>query len=116
MSAFQRVAKAVNTLVTPMLSAPVVGPFLGRSMTEITYTGRRSGRQIMLPVAYRMRGDDEVVIGVAMPDRKSWWRNFEGDPQPVSIVLDGATRTGTGLAEVSEKGTAVIISLNVQTR
>lgn len=112
MNTFQRVAHGVNRLVAPILRAPVVGGMLSRSMTEITYTGRRSGKQFSLPVAYRRRGADEVIVGVAMPDKKNWWRNFDPGPAPIGIRFEGVDRTGTAVAKVTDEGTAVYITLD----
>ena len=75
MNTFQRVSAAVNVVVQPLIGAPIVGKLLGRSMTVITYVGRKSGRTFSAPVSYKRKGD-HVTIGVAMPDKKSWWRNF----------------------------------------
>jgi len=38
------------------------------------------------------------VINVAMPDAKTWWRNFLGDGAPLTITLDGRDRTGHAIA------------------
>lgn len=96
----------------PLLRLPVLKDTVFKSMTEISYTGRRSGRQFALPVAFRRRGEDQVVVGVAMAERKTWWRNFAAEPQPIGILLDGVDRTGTGVATTGDKGTAVIITLD----
>lgn len=112
MSTFARVARVVNTAVRPLLTAPVIGPLLGKSMTEISYTGRKSGKHFTLPVAYRRQGDGTVLVGVAAPSQKTWWRNFQPGPTPISIRLDGVDRTGTGVAKVGDKGTAVVITLD----
>ena len=68
MSMFQRGAGMFNTLLRPVLGAPVVGKFLSGSLAEVTYVGRKSGRRVELLVAYKRRGD-EVLIAVAMPDK-----------------------------------------------
>jgi hypothetical protein len=73
----------------------------------VTYTGRRSGKTISLPVAYKRRGDD-VVIGVSMPDAKTWWKNFLGDGAPLTITLDGRDRTGHAVARRDEKGQVAV--------
>ncbi|WP_040518658.1 nitroreductase/quinone reductase family protein [Gordonia neofelifaecis] len=112
MNTFQRVARGINKLVAPLLTAPVVGGALSKSMTEITYTGRRSGKTFSLPVSYQRRGADEVIVGVAMPDKKNWWRNFQPGPSPIGIRLDGVDRTGSAVAKTGEKGTAVFITLD----
>lgn len=66
---------------------PVIGTRIRSYIAPITYTGRRSGRTITLPVGYRRSGDT-VTIAVAMPDQKTWWRNFLGEGAPMSIQFE----------------------------
>ncbi|MFT3714986.1 MAG: hypothetical protein QM774_03300 [Gordonia sp. (in: high G+C Gram-positive bacteria)] len=111
MNTFQKVAKQINRVTTPLLSAPVVGPLLGKSMAEITYTGRKSGKTFHLVVNYKRKADDEILVGVAAADQKTWWRNFYPDPAPILIKLDGVDRAGTAVAKRTDKGTGVRIIL-----
>lgn len=106
MNLFQRTAKVFNTAFTPLLSLPVIGPALGRSMVTVSYTGRKSGRRFSLPVAYQRRGD-EVVIGVAMPDQKQWWRNFTSGGDLTLHFPDG-DRTGRAVAARSDDGAVTL--------
>lgn len=94
------------------MGIPFLKKTLFKSMTEITYTGRRSGKQFTLPVAFTRRGADQIVVGVVMPEPKTWWRNFVPGPEPIGIRLDGVDRTGTAVAKTGDKGTAVIITLD----
>jgi len=80
---------------------------LGRTFAMVTYAGRKSGRAISLPVGYRRSGDD-VVINVAMPDAKTWWRNFLGDGAPLTITLDGRDRTGHAIARRDDNGRVAV--------
>ncbi|WP_280300206.1 hypothetical protein [Nocardia neocaledoniensis] len=64
-----------------------------RTMAELRYRGRRSGRRIALPVAYARVGD-LAVVRVARAETKNWWRNFT-TPHPVSIRLRGRWADGT---------------------
>ncbi|RPA66309.1 hypothetical protein EF294_01710 [Gordonia oryzae] len=116
MSLFTSAAALTNKAVIPVFGLPVVGPALGRSMTVVTYTGRRSGAVFRLPVAYR-RGTatsadgvprDTVLIGVALPEKKTWWRNFTGSGGPLSLLLDGAERTGHAVATRAKKGSVSV--------
>ncbi|GAA4390199.1 nitroreductase/quinone reductase family protein [Tsukamurella soli] len=107
MNLFQRSAAVFNKAVTPLLSLPVVGEKLGGSMAVLSYTGRRSGKAVSLPVSYRRRGDD-VVVGVAMPDQKSWWRNFTGTGAPVTVTINSDARTGTAVARRDDKGAVTV--------
>lgn len=100
---YGRVATVFNTPVTWLMSAPVIGPLLGKQMVTITYTGRKSGKTFSTPVAYRRRGDD-VTIGVAMPDAKSWWRNFLGDGGPITLEFDDGDRTGHAVSTRDDRG------------
>jgi hypothetical protein len=109
---FQRTAAKFNLLVTPLMRLPGLGSVLSRSMTVLSYTGRKSGKRFELPVSYRRDGET-VVVGVAMPDKKGWWRNFSGDGAPISLTLDGETRTGHAISSRDAKGgVAVRIALD----
>ena len=69
--------------------------------------GSKSGRTISLPVGYRRVGDD-VVINLATPDAKTWWRNFLGEGAPMTITLDGRDRTGHAVARRDDKGRVAV--------
>src|ERR1700751_6281424 len=84
-------------------NSPRLGARLRRSVTMITYAGRRSGRTFSTPVAYRRRSD-EIEIAANLPDAKTWWRNLVGEGGPVSLTLDGAERTGHAVASRGDKG------------
>ncbi|MFF5588305.1 hypothetical protein [Streptomyces hygroscopicus] len=58
-------------------------------------------------MAYR-RAADLVTIRVAMPERKTWWRNFTGAGGPISLDLDGGARTGHAVARVDGKGRVTV--------
>lgn len=107
---FGRVAKAFNVPVTWLLSAPVIGPRLGSQMVTITYVGRRSGKTFSTPVSYRRDGDD-VTIGVAMPDAKTWWRNFSGEGAPITLEFDSGDRSGHAVSSKDARGR---VSVKVQ--
>ncbi len=80
-------------------------------MVEISYVGRKSGRPISLVVSYRQRGD-ELFVGVAAPDQKSWWRNFYPEGGPITVRLDGRDRPGRATAQRGPRGTSVKIVLD----
>ncbi|WP_405109787.1 hypothetical protein OG559_29185 [Micromonospora sp. NBC_01405] len=97
MTLLQKMAKVVNSVVHPLVSSPTFSRLTGNRMTVITYTGRRSGRSFSIPVAYR-RTEDCVIIDVALPDQKSWWRNFTGDGGPIAMRVVGVDRSGHAVA------------------
>lgn len=100
-------AGAVNRGATALITSPRWGRIVGLGLTEIRYTGRRSGRTVALPVGYRRRGS-EILIGVAMPDGKKWWRNFTGAGAPLTILLGGTERPGHGVANRDERGRVTV--------
>lgn len=105
--ATQRFVDGFNAGVVALRSAPVVGGVIRRYLTMVSYTGRRSGREFRTPVAYRRRGDT-VLISVAMPDAKTWWRNFTGEGAPIRVELDGVLRHGHGHAERIARGRVTV--------
>ena len=66
---------------------------LSGSAIELCYTGRRSGRQYVLPVQYAGAGD-RIVVRPQRWQHATWWRNFR-TPQPVTVRLAGRLREGT---------------------
>ncbi|HUO38838.1 MAG TPA: nitroreductase/quinone reductase family protein [Mycobacterium sp.] len=92
----------------PLFNAPVValtrwGRVLDGNIAVLTYTGRRSGRTVSLPVAYRRRGDD-ITINVNMPEAKTWWRNFLGDGAPLTLRVYGRDLPGHAVARRDADG------------
>lgn len=102
-SPLQRAAGALNAAVLPFVSSRLGSRLVGDRMTVVSYTGRRSGRQFRLPVAYRRTGR-QVAIGVELPDQKGWWRNFTGAGNRLSLRLDGAELPGHGTARRDADG------------
>src|SRR3712207_5590597 len=66
---------------------------LSASAIELRYTGRRSGRQYVLPVQYAGTGD-RLVVRPQHWQHSTWWRNFR-TPQPVTVRLAGRLHEGT---------------------
>jgi F420H(2)-dependent quinone reductase len=102
-----RAAPVFNAPVTAIATSPRFGARLRRSITLITYTGRRSGRTFSIPVAYRRRGD-EIDIAVNLPDSKTWWRNFVGGGAAISLTLDGVERAGHAVAHQDDQGQVTV--------
>lgn len=97
----------VNSCVGSLRTSPRWGRLVRRHLTQIAYTGRRSGRTVSTPVGYRRAGD-VVTIRVMMPDAKSWWRNFTGDGAPLTLELDDTERTGHAVARRDAKGRVTV--------
>jgi deazaflavin-dependent oxidoreductase (nitroreductase family) len=66
---------------------------LSATAIELRYTGRRSGRQYVLPVQYAGAGD-HLVVWPQHWQHSTWWRNFR-TPQPVTVRLTGRLHEGT---------------------
>jgi hypothetical protein len=102
--------RVVNPVVRGVLRSPAHGLLSGR-LALLTVTGRRSGRTFTFPVGYHRDGD-RVLVSVAAPERKRWWRNLR-DPAPVELWLGGVRRAGTGRAHGDEHaGVTVEIHLD----
>ena len=97
----------VNAFFSELAKVPLLGSVIRRRLIVIRYVGRRSGKTFETPVAYARRGDD-VTIGVAFPDNKSWWRNFLGDGGPLTLQLDGTERTGHAVAKRDNRGRVTV--------
>ncbi|GAA5058419.1 PNPOx family protein [Nocardia callitridis] len=96
-----------NSGIVALTKVPGLGPLMRKSFVEITYVGRRSGKSFTTPVNFRRSGDS-LVIGVALPDRKKWWRNFTGDGGPITLHLPGGDRRGHALAQRDERGRVTV--------
>lgn len=94
----------VNDAAVFLINAPVIGRLIGRGLVVIRYVGRRSGKTFELPVGYRRSGDD-LIIRVAAPDAKTWWRNFLDEGGPITVVnLNGQHRHGHAVAMRDARG------------
>jgi deazaflavin-dependent oxidoreductase (nitroreductase family) len=87
-----------NGVVLAVLRSPAHGLLSGTAV-ELRYTGRRSGREYVLPVQYARDGERLIVVPQGA-ESKTWWRNFR-TPQPVSVQLRGRLRPG--VARVVER-------------
>ena len=103
MNTFQKSASAFNKIFMVVMKMPVLDRVLGRSMGILTYTGRKSGKRIALPVAISRRGN-HLKIGVALPDKKNWWRNFLGDGGRVDVDFGGVQCSGLATATRDDRG------------
>jgi deazaflavin-dependent oxidoreductase (nitroreductase family) len=88
-----------NSLVLAVLRSPA-HRLLSGLVIELRYTGRRTGRQYVLPVQYA-RAADRLIVWPQDAPRKTWWRNFEA-AQPVTVRLAGQVWPGT--ARVIDRG------------
>ena len=78
--------RIANRVAQALLASPLHRIASG-SMLVVRYRGRRSGRTILTPTQFA-RCDDTIVIVVAHPSTKSWWRNFEDD-HDLDLLVQG---------------------------
>jgi hypothetical protein len=102
-----RAAPVLNAPVAAVANSPQLGRLVNRNIAILTYSGRRSGRTFSIPVAYRRAGH-EVIIGVSMPEAKTWWRNFLGDGGPLTLRLDQTEHAGHAVAKRDAKGRVTV--------
>lgn len=81
-----------NGLVLATLRSPA-HRLLSGMVIELRYTGRRTGREYVLPVQYAGTGQ-RLVVRPQRPQRSTWWRNFH-TPTSVTVRLAGRIRRGT---------------------
>ena len=86
-----RLATRLNPLVAWLLRSPFHG-VASSGLLLLTFTGRRTGRRITLPVGYQRKGELVTVLA-SRARRKQWWRNF-AEPRAVELLLRGRQRSG----------------------
>lgn len=103
MNTFQKAAAAINKVVVAAMSVPFVDKLVGGSIAQIAYTGRKSGKTFSLPVSYT-RKNDELLVRVAMPEKKNWWRNFLNEGDRMSVTIHGHERSGHAVSTRDDQG------------
>lgn len=76
----------VNRTLAAVLRSPLSG-LVDASLMLVTLRGRRTGREVTLPVQYAV-GDDALWIWPGHPQTKTWWRNLRV-AAPVRLRLRG---------------------------
>jgi hypothetical protein len=84
-----------NLCVGAILRSPA-HRLLSGSTCLVRYEGRRSGRTYVTPAQYATNGPGIIVL-VARPDAKTWWRNFRTD-RSLDVLVAGAWQPMTGRA------------------
>jgi hypothetical protein len=103
---FDVMKRVVNPVVSAVLRSAFHRVLSGR-LVLLSYTGRRSGRTISLPVGYEERGPDQLTITVGRPSQKVWWRNLR-DAAPVTLVLRGSHRSGVARSRKDQSGEVTV--------
>jgi hypothetical protein len=93
-----------NRLVIPLLCSPLHF-FMSGSMLVLRITGRKTGRQIDLPVNYLVDEENSRQLLVISTRERTWWRNLRGGAS-IEACLHGRWRPGR--AEVFEEPEQVV--------
>ncbi len=80
----------LNRMMTVMLRTPGLQRVVGRTTALLTFSGRKSGRQITAPVSYLRYGDQVLTTGHRT---RQWWRNLVDNPDVV-VRLAGTDYRG----------------------
>lgn len=80
----------MNAVPRMVLASPAHHLMSGRYAT-LHFTGRRSGRNYHVPVAYRADTDTD---GIVVSTDSAWWRNI-GDGEAFTVTLRGRHRGAT---------------------
>jgi hypothetical protein len=78
----------VNRVVRWLLTSPRRSRRIGRHLLLLHITGRKSGRRLVLPVAYRDAGAGELLVLTSSP----WRANLRGTGTPVTVTMFGRDR------------------------
>lgn len=86
-----RVLHAINPTVTALLRSPLHG-LLSGSTCLLSFTGRRTGKRLTIPVGYTRYGDTLTIFS-----SRSWWKNLRGGAS-VEVLLQGRRYRGWAVA------------------
>jgi hypothetical protein len=82
-----RMLRLANPVVRRVLDSRAHRLLSGRLLV-LAYRGRRSGRELRIPLRYAETGDGAFVAVAVRPERKQWWRSFSSGG-PATLTLRG---------------------------
>jgi len=92
------VQKMANSIVRTLLRTPGVSSGIGKRLLIINVTGRKTGRQYSVPVAYT-RHEGALLVGTPF----AWARNMRTG-EPVEVIVQGKRRQADVLVISDEDG------------
>ena len=92
------VQKMANSIVRTLLHTPGVSSGIGKRLLIINVTGRKTGRQYSVPVAYT-RHEGALLVGTPF----AWARNMRTG-EPVEVIVQGKRRQADVLVISDEDG------------
>lgn len=79
-----------NRMMRRMLRTPGLQRMIGQGVALMTVTGRKTGREYVIPVSYYRDGDTVLVLTKRF---RTWWPNLEANPD-VELRLAGKQYRG----------------------
>jgi F420H(2)-dependent quinone reductase len=95
--------RVMNPFMKGLLRSPL-HRLLSGTLMLLTYTGRKTGKQYIIPIGYFAWGEDELMSFSS----SRWWTNLRSKP-PVTLLLKG--RRMHAVPTVIEEREAVIDTL-----
>jgi deazaflavin-dependent oxidoreductase (nitroreductase family) len=95
-----RLASFRDASLATLLRSPL-RRLVGSGIILVTYRGRRSGRAYTTPVEY-VRAGDRLLVLVAHPEAKQWWRNVRENAM-VDVCVDGQTYAAAATVEKGDE-------------
>ena len=87
---------AVNTMMKFILRSPLHG-MVSKTITVITFTGRKSGKTYSTPVSYSQNGSQVTIF-----THGDWYKNLVGGA-PVTLRIRGKDYTGQADVTADDK-------------
>lgn len=88
--------KVANDLVTFLLSSPL-HKLISNQLLLLTYTGRKSGKQVTVPLGYVREGNTILLL-----TDHAWYKSLLTNPQ-VSLRIQGKTYMGSAEVTADDK-------------
>ncbi len=100
--------RVVNAVVRWLLSTRRGSTGIGEQLLLLQVTGRRTGRLITVPVAYRPTGDGRLLVLTSA----IWRVNLRGGQVPVGVTLRGV-RASAAAELVEDPGLVAVVYRNL---
>jgi deazaflavin-dependent oxidoreductase (nitroreductase family) len=88
-----KLMSGVNVFVYRLTNGRLMGRFSGADVCLVTMTGRKSGREITIPLIYTPDGEDVLLVASqgGMPKHPAWYYSLAASPE-VKIQVRGEVR------------------------
>jgi hypothetical protein len=101
-----RLLRLANPLVRRVLESRAHRLLSGR-LVLLAYRGRRSGRELRIPLRYAETESGALVAVAVRPDHKRWWRAFRTEA-PATLTLRGAHQGAVGVVADGDERVAAL--------